>query len=309
VSEAPRLPQGADDPLLDGWYHTIELGDGLVSHGHFDHRPVLDRYGLPDSLEGKTVLDVGTAEGFFAFELERRGARRVVATDVASQADWDWMPRVDSQAWLDVTVFGGDHVERFRLAHSMLGSQVEHRIMSVYDLSPDTVGTFDLVFCGSLLLHLRDPLRALAAIRSVTAGVAIIETAVEPQLDDALPGIPLVKFGARDLEDEPGEKVTYWWMTTPALEDMLAYAGFGRTEVRARLELPPQGVHAAVVAAYSEAGGAVEASPRMDTGRRLQALLSEKDRLRERLDVVESSRSWRLTGPLRRLAARLRGRD
>jgi len=51
----------------------------------------------PTSLEGKTALDAGTGDGFFAFEMERRGAERVVAIDVARVADCDWLPRMKSR--------------------------------------------------------------------------------------------------------------------------------------------------------------------------------------------------------------------
>jgi tRNA (mo5U34)-methyltransferase len=236
-------------PNLDGWYHTIELGDGLVTSGRFDHRPVLDRYGIPVSLEGMTALDVGTADGFFAFELERRGAERVVATDVADRAEWDWLPQASSRGWTDGVQAG--HVERFKLARDRLGSRVEHRLCSVYELSPETVGTFDLVVCGSLLRHLQDPFRALCAIRSVNGGTAIVETAIDPQLEHQYPDHPRLRFGALEHEREPGERVTYWWFTSRALEDMLEYAGFASTEPQGAFTLPPTDLACAAVHAHA----------------------------------------------------------
>jgi tRNA (mo5U34)-methyltransferase len=152
------------------------------------------------------------------------------------------MPSVRSQSWLDGVGFGRSHIERFRLAQAALRSQVEHRVVSVYELAPETVGKFDLVFCGSLLLHLRDPLRALSCIRSVTGGMAIVESAADPELQRAHPGDPVVRFGTREFENVPGEKVTYWWLTPRALEDMLLYAGFEEVEHRGTFELPPTGM-------------------------------------------------------------------
>ena len=64
MTEAP-LPTSQNDPRLQNWYHTIELGNGLVSRGAYDHRPVVDRYGIPSSLVGKTALDIAR-EGNFA---------------------------------------------------------------------------------------------------------------------------------------------------------------------------------------------------------------------------------------------------
>ena len=45
--------------------------------------------------------------------------------------------------------------------------------MSAYDLSPE-LGTFDFVFCGDLLLHLKDPITPVENIRSVCTGSAVI---------------------------------------------------------------------------------------------------------------------------------------
>src|SRR5438270_201044 len=64
----------------------------------------------------------------------------------------------------------GEKGQGFEVAQAMLSSQVHKRELNVYDLSPAELGTFDVVVCGSLLLHLRDPVRALEAIRSVCEG-------------------------------------------------------------------------------------------------------------------------------------------
>ncbi len=159
------------------WYHTIDLGNGIVTPGHYDHRPYLQYYGLPDDLTGKTALDIGTASGFFALEMERRGAV-VIATDLPEWMSHDFGPVYQP----DKTPEEGRLYlhEPFALARSVLGSKVEKRELNIYDLSPKTIGTFDLVFCGSLLLHLTDPVRALWRIRGVTRGLAIIATAICP---------------------------------------------------------------------------------------------------------------------------------
>lgn len=54
------------------WYHTIDLGRGLVTPGSFDYRAVLPRFGLPDRLEGRRALDIGAASGFFSLALGSR---------------------------------------------------------------------------------------------------------------------------------------------------------------------------------------------------------------------------------------------
>lgn len=232
------LPTRQDDPRLDGWYHTIDLGHGLTSRGYYDLRPVVDRYGIPTSLRGMEVLDVGTGDGFFAFEMERRGADRVTAIDVARIGDCDFVPHMQAR-------LGGyadsDHWPRhFRMAAAMRGSRVRYQHCSVYDLSPYTVGTFDLVFCGSLLLHLQNPLQALHAIRSVTREMAIVESAIDPEFEEKFPGRPLVSFGYQGEETNPGENTAYWILSGAALDKMLRYAGFTDVEPQGTFALPSQ---------------------------------------------------------------------
>src|SRR4051795_4945142 len=138
------------------WYHALELAPGRVTEGLFDLRPYVQRYGLPDRMDGLRALEVGTWAGFWAFELERRGAE-VVALDLDDERDLDWPPRRRPAEFP-----AEERGARFALAREVLGSRVERRNLSVYDATPDALrGPFDLVFCGSVLIHLRDQLLAL----------------------------------------------------------------------------------------------------------------------------------------------------
>ena len=240
------VPTTRDDPRLNDWYHTIELGNGLVSRGTYDHRPIVHRYGLPESLAGKTALDVGTANGFWAFEMERRGAEHVSAIDVASWNEFDWLPWRKPASDLPVDL----HQSRFRLAHAMRGSRVEHRTCNVYDLSPETVGTFDVVFCGDLLLHLQNPVKAVVNIRSVTKEMAIIATLVESEIDERFPDKPWLSFGHRAWEENLGEACVYWHFSTRGLEELMQYCGFTSTRAVGSFALPPTPVTATAVVGY-----------------------------------------------------------
>ena len=231
------LPTRQDDPRLAGWYHTIELGNGLVSRGFNDHRSMVDRPGLPASLAGKTALDVGSFDGFWAFEMERRGADKVTAVDIARIGDFDWLPRMRAQLGPNA-----DRTSNFELAHRMRGSKVERKVMSVYDLSPEKVGTFDVVFCGDVLLHLFNPLLALVNIFSVTREMAVIFTTVDEEIDWLMPHKPWLSFGNRRFERELGVSNTYWLFSTTALREMMAYAGFAVTVPQPRFGIPPTGI-------------------------------------------------------------------
>ncbi|MDB5349738.1 MAG: hypothetical protein JWN86_985 [Planctomycetota bacterium] len=255
------LPTSADDPRLRGWYHTIELAPGITtSDAVYDLRPIASRSGLPESLVGKTVLDVGTADGFWAFEMERRGADRVVAFDIARMGESNVLPRYRATLpdwWATSENYCA---ERFWTAHAMRQSRVEYRTGSVYDLSPETIGTFDLVYCGSLLVHLFNPLEALIAIRSVTRAMAVIEAcSTDPAynpVDEAFPDQPLMKFGSLDGDGgEPGRQCMYWYFTEKALYDMLVYAGFGAVEPRGQYRITgPGGGNCPVVSAVAHVG-------------------------------------------------------
>jgi tRNA (mo5U34)-methyltransferase len=148
------------------WYHSIELPGGIVTPGDYDLPDAARRIPFPTSLAGKRCLDVGTRDGFWAFEMEKRGASEVVAIDLDDPADLDFpAPRpaltADVRSSLDV------RASAFWIAHKALGSQVDRRNLSVYDLTRERVGTFDFAFIGTLLLHLRNPVDALAAIGGV----------------------------------------------------------------------------------------------------------------------------------------------
>ncbi len=195
------------------------------------------------------MLDVGTGDGFWAFELERRGAASVVTIDVGALGDADWLPQAKARLTSDHStsrVWG----ERFAMAKEALGSKVTREVLSVYDLCPERLGTFDLVFSGDLLLHLQNPLGALLNMFSVTRKMAVIETVREHELEAEHEGRPFMQFGVLDEEEAPGANITYWKFTTRALQDMLRYAGFSRTEPQPTFGLPPWGLPATSVVAY-----------------------------------------------------------
>jgi tRNA (mo5U34)-methyltransferase len=162
------------------WYHTIEVSPGVVTPGWFDLRAVSGTWPWPD-VRGKRCLDVGTADGYLAFQLEDRGAAEVVAIDLADHSDWDFAaPKQSANAAYTASVFATEKGMGFRTAHALRGSKVQYEQLSVYDLSPERLGTFDVVVCGSLMLHLKDPVRALEAIRSVCTGAFLSSEQIDP---------------------------------------------------------------------------------------------------------------------------------
>ena len=140
------------------WWHRIELAPGIVTPASWDLRPTAERMPWPGSLDGARALDVGTMDGFWAFELERRGAGEVLAIDVENPAR-----------------------RRFEVAADLIGSRAEYRELDVHHLDPVEVGEFDVVVMGHVLQMVRDPLGAVEAVRRVCRGhLLLLETVSRP---------------------------------------------------------------------------------------------------------------------------------
>lgn len=135
------------------WWHQIELAPGIVTPGDDSNRmklPILDRIGLPRDLRNKRVLDLGCSDGYFTFQMEARGG------DVTAV---DFVP----------PTYTG-----FETARTILGSSAQFVMDNVYNLRPEKYGSFDVVLFMGVLYHLRKPLAALDAIRSVMAPGAML---------------------------------------------------------------------------------------------------------------------------------------
>ena len=200
-----------------GWYHTLELAPGVETEGMFDLRRYVGRYGLPERLDGKRALDVGTWDGFWAFEMERRGAE-VVALDLDDERDLDWPPRRRPNEFPERARGAG-----FQLAREALGSKVERVTRSIYDARPEDLGTFDLVFCGSVIMHLRDQFLALERIASVCRG-RFVSAEEYDRLTSLLP-VAVNRWRG----DDPAA-VVFWRPNLRAWRRMLWSAGFERVE-------------------------------------------------------------------------------
>jgi tRNA (mo5U34)-methyltransferase len=230
---APALPSDEIREAVAGrqWYHTIELAPGVVTPGWFDTRRVAAKVPLPASLAGRRCLDVGTFDGFWAFEMERRGADEVVAIDVIDPYQWDWPADTpeDVVAALDQRKRGGSG---FHIASQALGSRVQWHERNVYDLEPAELGEFDFIYFGSLLLHLRDPVRALQHARSVCRGELLVVDAVDPLLSRLLARVPCATLD--------GVRRPWWWRPNVAgIVRMVEAAGFMLLRPPERLRMPP----------------------------------------------------------------------
>jgi tRNA (mo5U34)-methyltransferase len=173
-------------------------------------------------MSGMRALDVGTADGFWAFEMERRGAD-VVAVELPRMSDRDFPgpARQILRGRLDTPPR-----RRFHLAHRALGSSIELVRRRVYDIDPSSLGTFDFVHVGDILLHVRDPVGALTAIRSVTSGEAhIADAAASWELGDAWAHVNLTEYRGGYVSN------TWWTPSVQTLAQMVHDSGFADVEV------------------------------------------------------------------------------
>lgn len=189
------------------WFHRIDLGNGIVTPGVDDSPEKLRHVRMPADLTGWSVIDVGAYDGFFAFEAERRGAARVLAAD-----DFCWK------------LAGMASKDGFDIAHAARASRVESQVIPVEDLSPDTVGVFDLVLFLGVLYHSPDPLRYLRNVRAICRKQLILETHVDAQ---DYPRPAMVFYPGRTLNGDP---TNFWGPNPAAVRAMLEEVGFGRVE-------------------------------------------------------------------------------
>ena len=151
------------------WYHRIQVAPGVTTPGVHDSPAALaqlDALGLPTNCRGLRVLDVGCRDGFFAFEMERRGGT-VLALD-----------------YLGPTETG------FSIAAELLGSNVEYSVDNVYNLTRKRYGTFDLVLFLGVLYHLRNPMLALDRVREVVEPGALVWVETQMIPNPALAALP-----------------------------------------------------------------------------------------------------------------------
>ena len=120
------------------WHHRVEVAPGVITPGVQNTEGLLEQVGLPEDCTGMRVLDIGARDGFFSFEVERRGAAEIVSLDNVPPEKTG-----------------------FAVAAELLGSKAEYVTDNVYNVSVERYGKFDLVLFFGVLYHLRHPLLAL----------------------------------------------------------------------------------------------------------------------------------------------------
>jgi tRNA (mo5U34)-methyltransferase len=194
------------------WFHSMELEPGVhtISKAKTDElRTREESYFRHVDFTGKSVLDIGAWDGYFSFAAKRRGAARVLATDHFCWTGKGW----GSKAGFD-------------FANEKLGTNIESLDVDVLDLSPEHLGTFDIVLFLGVFYHLRDPLLGLGKAASLAKETMVVETVLDAKW---MRRPAMVFYPGRELNNDP----TNWWGPNSAcVTAMLKDLGFRHIEER-----------------------------------------------------------------------------
>lgn len=203
-----RVSQDDTDRLH--WFHTINLGGGVVTKGSKPLENILQQSDtiFRHGVEGQSVLDIGAWDGAFSFQAEQRGARRVLATDHFCWVGPGWGRKAS-----------------FEFARKALDSKVEDLTIDVPDIGVDTVGRFDVVLFNGVFYHLMHPWLMLERVAPVATRLLVMDTETAFDTEER----PVMAFfpGA-ELNNDP----TNWWAPNIAcVTAMLKHLGFARIDV------------------------------------------------------------------------------
>lgn len=202
---AADAPRKNEELARLGYYHSIELPDGRIIPGFQTietQRSRIAQFPIPQDLRGKRVLDIGAWDGWFSFEMERRGAI-VVAVDATRKT-------------------------RFLEAKEMMGSKVEHVVADICHLTPRDIGYFDIVLFFGVLYHLKHPMLALERVCELSTDLVCVESYVSDQEPSGT--IPAMQFYegtelAAQFDNWVGPNIT-------CLMAMCRTAGFARVDFK-----------------------------------------------------------------------------
>jgi len=193
------------------WWLTMRFSNGVIAKGQTSANEILPYLGIPENLEGKRVLDIGCSDGYFSFLAEQRGA--------------------------EVTAIDAFPTQGFQFAHSVLDSKVKFYQMGVYDINPEKLGMFDLVFYLGVQYHIKHPTIPLEKIASVTKDQVIVESAV--LTDSWTKKLSVMQFYEHD---RPGNDITqYWLSSTKNLLELVRLGGFPKINLFSEFFHPQRG--------------------------------------------------------------------
>jgi 2-polyprenyl-3-methyl-5-hydroxy-6-metoxy-1,4-benzoquinol methylase len=225
------------------WYHSYYFDNGFTQHGDYDIGADVEKYRFPQNMSGISVLDIGTGGGWFATYFEQLGAD-VTVTDARGYCDFDRFGR-DSYPLVSSEKAEPDRVlpdgraiyyspvsQGFWIMKDLLGLKANYVNARVYEISPELFGgrKFDLVFMGSVLMHLRDPIGALMAAHSVCKGRFIATTYM-------LPDNPEINEPIMRMWENAADGISWWIPNRLCLKQWLLASGFSKFDIDMTVDL------------------------------------------------------------------------
>jgi hypothetical protein len=211
------------------FYHTMDIPNHGTVHGETDLRGMEASYLGNISVQGKRVLEVGTASGHLCFTMERMGAD-VVAYDLSNEQEWDIVP----YDGCDYGKLISERRERMRrinngfwLAHRAYNSRAKMTYGTVYEM-PDDIGQFDICIFGSILMHLRDPFLALQRVLAHVKETAVVFDVGPSRTYSLLAGGRLLEFLPSAHKCSPTD--TWWGLSPELVSEFLQILGFAHTK-------------------------------------------------------------------------------
>lgn len=239
VYAQPREISNIEDCFF---YHTMDIpGHGYIQ-GHWDLRPNIDKYLGKTNFKGKRVLEVGTANGYLCFHMEKQGAD-VVAFDLSEKHVADVVPF----ARFNYKQGEKDHQQMMRqlnngywFCHKAVQSQAKVVYGTTYAI-PEEIGQVDISTFCAILLHLRDPFLAMQNAARLTRETLIV---TEPlwkwsrlltffSLSKVYSGFAIFVPQAKQIEP----KTTWWHLSPSVIKQFMAVLGFEETKVTYHTQL------------------------------------------------------------------------
>ena len=185
------------------WYHSIDLGDGLVTPG-LELNNVWDNIRKTRShldYKNKHVLDIASFDGMWSFEAERLGAGTVVATDSNFRAYPNFL--------FCRQILNSSVMPYYNISPYELSERLSVHFEDTHDGEQPYHNLFEIVQHLGVLYHLRDPLWSLSQTRSVMRkdGYLLLETGAI--LDDE--SSYMVFNGVPPTPGRIYDDITTWW--------------------------------------------------------------------------------------------------
>jgi len=218
------------------FYHVMDIpGLSEPTKGEWDLRKGVDEYLGHVDFKNKTVLELGPANGFLTFHIEKMGGD-VTSVDLDPQkCSYDTISRVRDN-WQEVSKMDLKEsvmiLNSYWYAHKAFNSKSKLILSHVNDL-PEEIGLYDISTMCSVILHLQNPFLGIQNMLHHTKEKAIVtETGnykrnLKQLISSRLPTIELYPKVNNKYHD-----VATWWKISPEfIVNTASILGFEKSSI------------------------------------------------------------------------------